>query len=165
MRVIGIDPGTASCGYAVVSAQGSRVKAVSFGVWSTSPRQPLDRRLKTLHDGLAALLREHAVDAVAIEESYVGADPRTALTVGQARGALLIACANAGVPASQYAPATVKQTVAGWGRADKEQVQRMVGAILGLATPPKPHHAADALAVAICHAMGSPLLATAGATR
>ncbi len=165
MRVIGIDPGTASCGYGVVSAEGSRVQAVDFGVWSTSAREPLDQRLKTLYDGLVQLLADQDVDAVAIEESYVGANARTALTVGQARGALLVACANAGVPASQYPPATVKQTVGGWGRADKEQMQRMVAAILGLSAPPKSHHAADALAVAICHAMGSPLLATAGASR
>lgn len=141
------------------------MKAVDFGVWSTSAKDVLDRRLKTLYDGLVGLLQTHDVDAVAIEESYVGADARVALSVGQARGALLIACANAGVPASQYPPATVKQTVGGWGRADKEQMQRMVTAILGLSAPPKPHHAADALAVAICHSMASPLLAQVGATR
>ena len=148
-----------------MSAEGGRVKADDFGVWSTSAREALDLRLKALHDGLVELLQTHEVDAVAMEESYVGADARTSLTVGQARGALLIACASAGVPTSQYPPATIKQTVGGWGRADKKQMQRMVATILGLAAPPTPHHAADALAVAICHAMGSPLLAATGAGR
>lgn len=164
MRVIGIDPGTASCGFGVVDAEGSRVRAVEFGVWKTSARAPLQSRLALLHERLSELIVEHGPDSVAIEESYVGADARTALSVGQARGALLIACASAGVAATEYPPSTVKQAVGGWGRADKQQMQRMVAAVLGLDTPPKPHHAADALAVAICHALGSPLL-TAGAAR
>ena len=103
--------------------------------------------------------------AVALEESFVGADARTALSVGQARGAALVACANADVPCAEYPPATVKQAVCGYGRADKAQVQRMVRAILTLDEDPRPHHAADALAVAICHALASPLLALAGAKR
>lgn len=95
----------------------------------------------------------------------MGADARTALSVGQARGAALVACANAGVPCAEYPPATVKQAVCGYGRADKAQVQRMVRAILLLDEDPTPHHAADALAVAICHALASPLLALAGGRR
>ncbi len=114
---------------------------------------------------MSGLVAQHSPDAVAVEESYVGADARVALSVGQARGALLAACAKAGVAATEYAPATVKQAVGGWGRADKTQMQRMVEAVLGLEAPPTPHHAADALAVAICHALGSPLLSTAGAAR
>jgi crossover junction endodeoxyribonuclease RuvC len=102
---------------------------------------------------------------VALEESYVGADARTALSVGQARGAALVACANAEIPCAEYPPATVKQAVCGYGRADKAQVQRMVRAILTLDEDPRPHHAADALAVAICHALASPLYALAGAKR
>ena len=108
------------------------------------------------------LVSEHEPDAVALEESYVGVDPRTALSVGQARGALLAACARAGVVASEYPPATIKQAVGGWGRADKQQMQRMIEVVLKLDAPPKPHHAADALAVAICHALGSPLLVETG---
>jgi crossover junction endodeoxyribonuclease RuvC len=114
--------------------------------------------LKTIYDGVAALIEEHAPDAVAIEESYVGADARIALSVGQARGAVLVAAANAGIACREYAPARVKQAVCGHGRADKEQIQRMVKMILGLAEIPTPNHAADALAVAICHAMAPPLL-------
>jgi crossover junction endodeoxyribonuclease RuvC len=99
---------------------------------------------------------------VALEESYVGADARTALSVGQARGAVLVAAANAGLPCAEYAPARVKQAVCGYGRAEKAQVQRMVKALLGLPEPPTPNHAADALAVAICHALSPPLLRLAG---
>jgi crossover junction endodeoxyribonuclease RuvC len=115
-------------------------------------------RLKTIYDGVAALVAEHTPDAVALEESYVGADARIALSVGQARGAVLVAAANAGVACCEYAPARVKQAVCGYGRADKAQVQRMVKMILGLPDIPTPNHAADALAVAICHALSPPLL-------
>jgi crossover junction endodeoxyribonuclease RuvC len=115
-------------------------------------------RLKTIYDGVAGLVAEHTPDAVALEESYVGADARIALSVGQARGAVLVAAANAGVGCCEYAPSRVKQTVCGYGRADKAQVQRMVKMILGLPDIPTPNHAADALAVAICHALSPPLL-------
>ena len=138
---------------------------VEFGWWRTPARQQPQLRLKTIHDEVARLIDAHAPDAVALEESFVGADARTALSVGQARGAVLVACANADVQCSEYAPAVVKQAVCGYGRADKAQVQRMVKAILGLGEDPKPHHAADALAVAICHALASPLYAVAGAGR
>jgi crossover junction endodeoxyribonuclease RuvC len=118
--------------------------------------------LKTIHDAVAALIAEHAPDAVALEESYVGADARIALSVGQARGVVLVAAANAGVDCREYAPASVKQAICGYGRADKEQMQRMVKMLLGLHELPKPHHAADALAVAICHTLAPPLLRAAG---
>ena len=165
MRVIGIDPGTASCGFGVVNVDGSRVRAIEYGVWKTSPREPLQTRLGHLFERLDGLLGQHSPDSVAIEESYVGANARVALSIGQARGALLAACSCAGVRATEYPPATVKQTVAGWGKADKQQMQRMVEAVLGLDAPPKSHHAADALAVAICHALGSPLMSASGARR
>ena len=141
------------------------MRALDYGVWKTSSRQPLQARLGQLYERLSELLDEHGPDSVAIEESFVGADARSALSVGQARGALLAACSRAGVRATEYPPATVKQAVAGWGRADKQQMQRMVEAVLGLNAPPKPHHAADALAVAICHALGSPLLDAASGAR
>jgi len=117
--------------------------------------------LKTIHDAVAVLIDEHAPDAVALEESYVGADARIALSVGQARGAVLVAAANAGVACREYAPARVKQAICGYGRAEKAQMQRMVKMILGLPELPTPHHAADALAVAICHALSPPLLQVA----
>ncbi len=165
MTVLGIDPGTAACGYGVVRRAGSRLSALDHGWWATPARERPELRLKRIHDEVAELIARHAPDAVAVEESYVGADARTALSVGQARGAALVACANAGVLCVEYPPATVKQAVCGYGRADKAQVQRMVRAILLLDEDPTPHHAADALAVAICHALASPLLALAGGRR
>jgi crossover junction endodeoxyribonuclease RuvC len=122
----------------------------------------VELRLRTIFDGVGQLIAEHGPDAVALEESYVGADARIALSVGQARGAVLVAASSAGVACVEYAPARVKQAVCGYGQADKDQVQRMVSAILGLAEPPQPHHAADALAVAICHALAPPLLRAVG---
>ena len=152
MKVLGIDPGTAACGYGIVHESEGRLRASVHGWWSTPAGQRPQLRLKTIFDGVAALIAEHAPDAVALEESYVGADARIALSVGQARGAVLVACAAGGVEAAEYAPARVKQAVCGYGRADKTQVQKMVKAILALPSLPTPNHAADALAVAICHA-------------
>ena len=162
MKVIGIDPGTAACGYGIVQGSGGRLRAVDHGWWRTSAGERQELRLKKIFDGVAALVEEHRPDAVVLEESFVGADARTALSVGQARGAVLVACALADVQCAEYAPARVKQVVCGYGRAEKAQVQRMVKVILGLPSPPTPHHAADALAVAICHALAPPLLRVAG---
>jgi crossover junction endodeoxyribonuclease RuvC len=158
VKVLGIDPGTAACGYGIVHESAGRLRAVDHGWWRTSPREPPERRLRTIFERVAGLIAEHAPDAVVIEESYVGADARIALSVGQARGAVLVACGLADVDCREYAPALVKQSVCGYGRAEKDQVQRMVKAILGLPAPPTPTHAADALAVAICHALTSPLM-------
>jgi crossover junction endodeoxyribonuclease RuvC len=165
VRVLGIDPGTAACGYGIVDAKGGRLRAVEHGWWQTPARQRPELRLKRIHDAVAELIAKQAPEAVVLEESFVGVDARTALSVGQARGAVLVACANAGVACAEYPPATVKHTVCGYGRAEKAQVQRMVRAILGLPEIPTPHHAADALAVAICHALAPPLMAIAGAAR
>ena len=158
MRVLGIDPGTAACGWGIVHEKGGRLKAVEWDCWRTPAGRRPELRLKTIFDGVQELIAEFAPDAVVLEESFVGVDARTALSVGQARGAVMVAAANAGVECAEYAPARVKQTVCGYGRAEKAQVQRMVMAILGLKQPPTPHHAADALAVAICHALAPPLL-------
>jgi crossover junction endodeoxyribonuclease RuvC len=126
-------------------------------VWTTPPGTRIDVRLKTIFDGVAALIAEHEPDAVVLEESFVGADARIALSVGQARGAVLVACAVVGVACAEYAPARVKQTVCGYGRADKEQVARMVKMLLG-SRERISNHASDALAVALCHVLASPLL-------
>ncbi len=114
--------------------------------------------MRRIFDGVQGLIAQHAPDAVALEESFVGADARIALSVGQARGAVLVAASAAGVECVEYAPARVKQAVCGYGRAEKKQVQRMVKTILALDEAPQPTHAADALAVAICHALAPPLL-------
>ncbi len=150
MKVLGIDPGTAACGYGIVHESEGRLRATVHGWWSTPAGQRPELRLKTIFDGVAALIAEHAPDAVALEESYVGADARIALSVGQARGAVLVACAAGGVEAAEYAPALVKQVLCGYGRADKSQVARMVKLVLGVEV--RNNHASDALAVAICHA-------------
>ncbi len=162
MRVLGIDPGTAACGYGIVQESGGRLTAVTHGWWQTRSAQRIELRLKTIFDGVGELVERHRPDAVALEESFVGADARIALSVGQARGAVLVAAAAAGLECAEYAPAHVKQSVCGYGKADKAQVQRMVKAILGLDELPRPDHAADALAVAICHALAPPLARLAG---
>jgi crossover junction endodeoxyribonuclease RuvC len=166
VKVLGIDPGMASCGYGIVDVQGSRLTAVAHGWWRTSPRQNPEQRLKLIYDSASELISRHGPDSASLEESYVGADARNALSVGQARGALLVACASADLACTEYSPSTVKQSVCGYGRADKAQVQQMVTTILRLEEPPESDHASDALAVAICHALASPLVAAvAGAAR
>jgi crossover junction endodeoxyribonuclease RuvC len=162
VKVIGIDPGTASCGYGIVHERDGRLRAIDHGWWQTPAAQRPELRLKTIFEEVAALIEAHRPDAVALEESFVGADARTALSVGQARGAVMVAAANAGVACAEYPPARVKQVVCGYGRAEKQQVQKMVKAILSLQSAPTPSHASDALAVAICHALAPPLLRIAG---
>jgi crossover junction endodeoxyribonuclease RuvC len=158
VTVLGIDPGTAACGFGIVRERENRLKALDFGWWKTSASERPELRLKKIFDGVTALIEEWQPRAVVLEESFVGVDARTALSVGQARGAVLVAAASFGLECAEYAPARVKQAVCGYGRAEKAQVQRMVAAILGLKQAPQPHHAADALAVAICHALAPPLL-------
>ena len=135
---------------------------MEWDCWRTPAGRRPELRLKTIFDGVQELIAEFAPDAVVLEESFVGADARTALSVGQARGAVMVAAANAGVECAEYAPARVKQAVCGYGRAEKQQVQKMVQAILSMQEKPTPTHAADALAVAICHALAPPLLRIAG---
>jgi crossover junction endodeoxyribonuclease RuvC len=158
VTVLGIDPGTAACGFGIVRERENRLKALDFGWWKTSASERPEVRLKTIFDGVTELIREWQPRAVVLEESFVGVDARTALSVGQARGAVLVAAASFGLECAEYAPSRVKQAVCGYGRAEKAQVQRMVAAILGMKQAPQPHHAADALAVAICHALAPPLL-------
>ena len=161
MKVLGIDPGTAACGYGIVHESGGRIRAIAQGCWTSGARERPELRLRRIFEGVGTLIAEHEPDAVALEESFVGADARIALSVGQARGAVLVAAASAGVDCAEYAPARVKQTVCGYGRAEKDQVQRMVKLVLGLAAEPSSSHEADALAVAICHALAPPLLEVA----
>jgi crossover junction endodeoxyribonuclease RuvC len=154
--VLGIDPGTAHTGYGVVLSSARGLAALDGGVIETRPG-PLERRLAQIHARVCDLIAEHRPEAVAVEQLYFGQNARTAFAVGQARGVVLLSAGMAGVPCFSYTPQAVKQAVCGSGGAAKEQVQRMVGALLSLAEPPKPDHAADALAVAICHAHGVPV--------
>jgi crossover junction endodeoxyribonuclease RuvC len=158
MIVLGIDPGTASTGYGVVLSSGSRLRALEDGVIRTAPGIPLERRLADIHARVGELLDAHEPDAIAIEELYFGANARTAFAVGQARGVVLLAAGQRGVPSRSYTPQQVKGAVCGHGRADKDQVARMVARLVGLQAPPSPDHAADALAVAICDVNRAPLL-------
>ena len=157
MIVLGIDPGTADTGYGVVESAGSRLRALADGVIQTLPGVPLERRLADIHGAVSDLLDRHRPDAVAIEELYFGANARTAFAVGQARGVVLLAAGQAGIPSRSYTPQQVKGAVCGHGRAGKDQVARMVARLLGMASPPAPDHAADALAVAICDLNRAPL--------
>ena len=157
MIVVGIDPGTASTGFGVVEATGSRLRAVADGVIETRAGVALERRLANIHERVGELLERFSPDALAIEELYFGVNVRTAFAVGQARGVVLLAAGQRGVPSRSYTPQQVKGAVCGHGRAGKDQVGRMVARLLSLAAVPTPDHAADALAVAICELNRAPL--------
>jgi crossover junction endodeoxyribonuclease RuvC len=159
MIVVGIDPGLASTGYGVVALKGSRLTALDGGVIETPPGIALEQRLADIHGQIEQLLSTHAPDAVALEELYFGQNVRTAFAVGHARGVVMLAAGQRRLSCSSYTPQKVKSAVCGNGRAGKEQVARMVKTLLGLAEEPHPDHAADALAVAICHANCAPLSA------
>jgi crossover junction endodeoxyribonuclease RuvC len=162
MVVIGIDPGTAHTGFGVVGRRSGRVVALAGGVITTASGLDPAARLATIHARVGDLLDEHRPDALAVEDLYFGQNVRSAFAVGQARGVVMLAAGQRGVPCRSYTPQQVKGAVCGSGRAGKEQVQRMVQALLGLPEPPRPDHAADALAVAICHANRAPLEAAVG---
>jgi crossover junction endodeoxyribonuclease RuvC len=157
MIVLGIDPGLANTGYGVVARRGGRLIALDGGCVQTPAGLAPELRLAAIHARVGELLDEHEPDAVALEELYFGANTRSAFAVGQARGAVMLAAGQRGVPCSGYTPQQVKGAVCGTGRAPKDQVGRMVQALLALAQPPTPDHAADALAVAICHVNHAPV--------
>jgi len=152
MLVIGIDPGTAITGYGLVEDRpDGSLTAVDFGVILTPPEMEMPQRLLELHRSLRDILLLHQPVSGAVEKLFFQRNVRTALSVGQARGVVLLALAQVGLVAAEYTPMEVKQAVAGYGGADKNQVQQMVRAILGLEEIPSPDDAADALAIAICH--------------
>jgi crossover junction endodeoxyribonuclease RuvC len=154
--VMGIDPGAANLGFGVVRIEGSHMVALDGGVIETSPEQPLERRLERIHKALSELIEWHEPKALAVEDLYFGRNVRSAMAVGQACGVTMLAAAQRGVSCFAYTPQAIKMAVCGSGAAGKKQVQRMVGTLLGLPEPPSPDHAADALAVAICHAGSAP---------
>lgn len=158
MRTLGIDPGTAILGWGVVDAAAGQLALVAVGTLTTPAGMAQPERLRLLYDGLRELIARYRPDSAAIEELFFGKNVNTALSVGQARGVALLALAQAGLPVAEYKPLAVKQAVAGYGGADKKQMQEMVRLTLGLAAPPRPDDAADALAVAICHAYTGPTL-------
>lgn len=151
MFVLGIDPGVSRCGYSVLERVGSRTRPVAIGVLRTSPAVPLPKRLAELAGEVSQLFDEYRPNALAIERVLFQVNVRTAMSVGQVSGLCMVEAARRDVPVTEYSPNQVKDAVAGYGSATKEQVQRMVQTILGLATPPRPADAADAAAVALCH--------------
>ncbi|MFI5254667.1 MAG: crossover junction endodeoxyribonuclease RuvC [Candidatus Limnocylindrales bacterium] len=150
MIVLGIDPGTALTGYGLVERTGSRLRAIDYGCLETPSTMVLPERLVLIADGLIELIETHRPDLVAVERLYFNKNVQTALAVGQARGVALLTAARYGLPVHEYGPSEVKMAVTGYGRAEKDQVQRMVQTVLGLAVLPRPDDAADALAIAIC---------------
>jgi crossover junction endodeoxyribonuclease RuvC len=162
MIVLGIDPGLAHTGFGVVARHQGRLVALDGGVISTEAGEPLEHRITEVHERVARLIDDYRPDAMAVEELYFGANANSAFAVGQARGVVLLAAGQRRLPCASYTPQQVKGAVCGSGRADKGQVQRMVQSLLSLTDLPRPDHAADALAVAICHAHGAPLRAAMG---
>ncbi len=150
--ILGLDPGTASTGFGVILVVGNRLRAVEYGVVETPAGMALERRLERIFGQVGEILDRHRPATAAVESLFFNTNVRTALAVGQARGVTLLACALAGCEVSEYTPQQVKQAAVGYGKATKDQVMEMVRALLGLSECPRPDHAADALAVAICHA-------------
>jgi crossover junction endodeoxyribonuclease RuvC len=150
IRVLGLDPGIAIMGYGVVEDNDGNLTAIEYGALTTPAKQATSLRLRSLYEGVIAIIARHKPTEVAVE-LFVARNLRTALMVGQARGVALLAAANKGLPVYDYTPLQVKQRVSGYGRGDKRQVQEMVKIQLGLDCLPEPDDAADALAVAICH--------------
>ncbi len=157
MRVIGIDPGVANTGYGIVEQRGSAVLALDGGVIETPAGLPLEQRLLAVAEGVAALCGQWQPDAMAVESIYFGRNVRTAFQVGQSRGVVICEAARRGIDVASYTPQQIKLAVCGSGGAQKDQVQRMVCTLLDLPGPPPPDHAADALAVGVCHVNAAPL--------
>lgn len=152
MRIFGIDPGSVRTGYGCVDSDGNGHALVTSGALSMRARDPLPDRLVQIHQGLARLLRETTPDCVVVENLFHAKNVRSALVLGHARGVAVLAAVEAGLPVVEYTPAEIKVAVVGYGRADKSQLQQMVMHLLRLDALPAPHDAADALAIAICHA-------------
>jgi crossover junction endodeoxyribonuclease RuvC len=151
MRVLGIDPGSETTGWGVVEGDVRRYRAVDFGTLKASPRERFAARLLKISDGVEELLARFRPDVCSVEEMFFAANVKTALKLGQVRGVILVAAERARIEIAEYAPRLVKQTVVGYGAAEKHQVQEMVRVLLSLKEIPQPHDASDALGLAICH--------------
>jgi crossover junction endodeoxyribonuclease RuvC len=155
--LIGIDPGLAATGWGVVRFDGTRFRHVAHGVLETGPELGLPERLRAIYEGILSVLEEYKPDEAGVEELYFARNVASAIPVAHARGVVVLALGQRGVPTGFYQPQQVKQAVIGRGRAEKGQVQRLVAVLLGLEDLPSPDHAADALAVAVCHCQRSRL--------
>jgi crossover junction endodeoxyribonuclease RuvC len=151
MRVLGVDPGSETTGWGVVETEGRKLKLVEYGVVRASPRESFPARLLKISIGIEEVIARLKPDACSVEEAFYAANVKTALKLGQVRGVVLVAAERAKVEVNEYSPRLVKQTVVGYGNAEKHQVQEMVRLLLSLPSVPEPHDAADALANAICH--------------
>jgi crossover junction endodeoxyribonuclease RuvC len=156
--ILGIDPGLANTGWGIIEQVGSRRRALAYGCVSTEPETDIASRLKLIHDEIAAVIERYQPSELGIEVVYFGSNAKSALATGQARGAALVAVAERGLVVGEYSPTRVKQVIVGEGHAEKQQVQYMVKALLKLDHTPTPDHAADALAVALCHAQSRRLV-------
>ncbi len=151
MRILGIDPGLATIGYALVDKETNHFNVLEYGVIKTSPDKDNIERLEIIHKNIQELIEEFEPEQMAVEELFFNKNAKTAILVGQARGVILLAGSQAGIKVAEYTPLQIKQAVVGYGRADKMQVQQMVKSLLNLSELPRPDDAADALAVSICH--------------
>lgn len=151
MKILGIDPGYAIMGYGIVEMKGNHFSVCGYGALVTDKSMDMPERLKVIYAGLMEIINEYEPDVASIEELFFNTNVKTAILVGQARGAAIVACANSGLDIFEYTPLQIKQGLVGYGRAEKKQVQHMVKTILNLKEVPKPDDTADALAAAICH--------------
>jgi crossover junction endodeoxyribonuclease RuvC len=155
MRILGIDPGYAIMGYGILDYTGNKFKVVEYGSIETDAGTPMPERLRILYNDLTNVINEFRPDEAAIEELFFNSNAKTAIMVGEARGIALLACVQSGLEIFEYTPLQIKQSLVGYGRAEKKQVQSMVKIILNLKEVPKPDDTADAIAAAICHAHSS----------
>lgn len=155
MKIIGIDPGIAILGFGVVDYTNNKFKVIDYGAVTTTPKYRLPERIEIIYDSLEKIFEAHKPDAVAFEELFFNSNAKTALIVGQARGAAVLCAQKKKLNIYEYTPLQVKQAVVGYGRAEKKQVQTMVKMLLNLRETPKPDDVADALAIAICHGHSS----------
>ncbi|MBE7045037.1 MAG: crossover junction endodeoxyribonuclease RuvC [Ruminococcaceae bacterium] len=165
MIILGIDPGYAIVGVGIIEYQGNHFRPIAYDAITTHASMATSLRLKTIYDDINYCLDRFKPDVVAIEELFFNSNAKTAIAVAQARGVLVVSATNRGIPVYEYTPLQIKQAVAGYGRADKSQVQHMVKSLLNLNAIPKPDDAADALAVAICHAHSSTMNDALGTNR
>ena len=152
MKILGIDPGIAIVGFGIIEYDGFKFKTVDYGAVTSPAHTPLPARLKMVYDDIGYIMDKYKPDQVAVEELFFNNNAKTAIAVGQARGVLILAAENRQIPVYEYTPLQVKQAVVGYGRAEKKQMMEMVRRLLGLPAVPRPDDAADALAIAICHA-------------
>ncbi|HHX74568.1 MAG TPA: crossover junction endodeoxyribonuclease RuvC [Firmicutes bacterium] len=162
MRILGIDPGIATTGFAVLESDGSKSRTLTYGCIRTTAQQPMPDRLQALYRRLQEILESYKPDTLAIEKLFFAKNANSAMQVGEARGVAILAACHAGLAVYEYTPLQVKLAVAGYGKAEKRQIQQMVKLLLGLAEIPRPDDAADALAIALCHAHTAGALQAAG---